>query len=187
MSGTELWRKDLSETGGYMDIFGKYQPGNVKAIKIYTDKVCVIVGASVTCIKLEDGRLQWEHEMGSLYSQILIRNEIGCFFANGGYRLINMESGEWITHVIRLNKISLRDDDIILPTGRGFVFEGDYLWHDLSNGGMNYISAIDPLTGKYVWLEKIECRGEFAEPPGFYNDKMYIKTTEGDLLVFNKV
>lgn len=183
-----VWEKDLSGVGSYTDIFGKQQEGVIyrSGIKIYEDRLIVVIGRKMMAYALSTGYLIWELEMQKapfgLY--LVIDGDTGYCTDSLGYISVDLKAGAFLSGVIVLKQIIIKDKTII-PSGRDMVVKDGLLWHSISDNGVNIIAAIEPASGDYISYQQVKARG-WISAPRFHENKMYLLTSERELLIFGK-
>jgi|GEM_PF-2636737 len=180
------WQLDLSESGSYKDVFGKKQIGEIKSVHSDQNSVIVVAGTVIVCYNLTTGNAMWElkSERWPFGKWLIVDGNVGYVAGEIGYQCIDLVNGTFISPVFTLKNIEIANKSIS-PSGREMVLNDGLLWHSISDSGISVIAAIDPSSGEYVWHQKIETKG-WIHSPKFYLDKMYILSSEGELLIYQK-
>ncbi len=62
-------------------------------------------------------------------------------------------------------------------------FTADYAWQYVTP---SYVGVMDATTGEVLWSQQLEKTGGLPEAPKVTNDKLYIRTNNGVLHIFEK-
>ena len=100
---------------------------------------------------------------------------------------INLDTGEesgygWIHD--RLPDFEYGDRSY-WPAGHRVVYHNGFLWYLVYDAGDSFIIAINPETGDYEWIHKVDTY-EKADEIQFYEDKMFVLDTGGYLHIYEK-
>lgn len=184
--GNYLWSSSLSDIGRYNDIFGREQIGKLKIVCPHNNNVIVVAGRAAVCYELSTGKVIWElkNERWPFGNWMIIDGDIGYITGEIGYQSIDLIRGEFILPNVSLKNIQISKKNV-LPSGRQMIMHDGLLWHSITDSGISVIAAIAPDSGEYVWYQKVETLG-WLHSPKFYLDKMYILSSEGELLIYQK-
>ena len=71
------------------------------------------------------------------------------------------------------------------PAGYKVVYHKGLLWYRVYSSGESFILAIDPETGEYKWIHKVETYEKVMDIK-FYDDKMFVTDTDNNLFIYEE-
>jgi hypothetical protein len=147
------------------------------------DQIYVLFGSRVICLKFS-GEIFWTVDLEFRPTRMHINGDIGYIITSGKMVKIDLLTGQVI--------FSRKMEDIEWA-GQKLVFQGsqleffkNLLWCPVQTSGHNFICAVDPESGETKWIHNINAP-HFINLPKFYNDKMYVLDTGGNLYFFSQV
>ena len=71
------------------------------------------------------------------------------------------------------------------PAGDRVVYHKGLLWYEVFISGYAFILAIDPETGEYKWIHKVETYERVMDIK-FYDDKMFLLDSGNTLFIYEE-
>ena len=71
------------------------------------------------------------------------------------------------------------------PAGHRVVYHKGLLWYRVYSSGESFILAIDPETGEYKWIHKVDTYEKVMDIK-FYDDKMFVTDTGYNLFIYEE-
>ena len=180
---TLLWQKNIR------DIFNEEDRENnqlqIQEIYAYKNTFIIVTTFGTVCLKQVDGSLIWKTDSYARTMEIV--GNIGYVCTSLSLYKINLDTGEesgygWIHD--RLPDFEYGDRSY-WPAGHRVVYHNGFLWYLVYDAGDSFIIAINPETGDYEWIHKVDTY-EKADEIQFYEDKMFVSDTGGYLHIYEK-
>ena len=181
---TLLWQKEMR------DFFNNEEDSEnnqlqIQEIYAYKDTFIVVTTFGTVCLKQVDGSLIWKTDSYARTMEIV--GNIGYVCTSLSLYKINLDTGEesgygWIHD--RLPDFEYGDRSY-WPAGHRVVYHNGFLWYLVYDAGDSFIIAINPETGDYEWIHKVDTY-EKADEIQFYEDKMFVSDTGGYLHIYEK-
>ena len=179
-----LWQKEMR------DFFNNEEDSKnnqlqIQEIYAYKDTFIVVTTFGTVCLKQVDGSLIWKTDSYARTMEIV--GNIGYVCTSLSLYKINLDTGEesgygWIHN--RLPDFEYGDRSY-WPAGHRVVYHNGFLWYLVYDAGDSFIIAINPETGDYEWIHKVDTY-EKADEIQFYEDKMFVLDTGGYLHIYEK-
>ena len=179
-----LWQKEMR------DFFNNEEDSEnnqlqIQEIYAYKDTFIVVTTFGTVCLKQVDGSLIWKTDSYARTMEIV--GNIGYVCTSLSLYKINLDTGEesgygWIHD--RLPDFEYGDRSY-WPAGHRVVYHNGFLWYLVYDAGDSFIIAINPETGDYEWIHKVDTY-EKADEIQFYEDKMFVLDTGGYLHIYEK-
>ncbi len=179
-----LWQKEMR------DFFNNEEDSKnnqlqIQEIYAYKDTFIVVTTFGTVCLKQVDGSLIWKTDSYARTMEIV--GNIGYVCTSLSLYKINLDTGEesgygWIHD--RLPDFEYGDRSY-WPAGHRVVYHNGFLWYLVYDAGDSFIIAINPETGDYEWIHKVDTY-EKADEIQFYENKMFVSDTGGYLHIYEK-
>ena len=181
---TLLWQKEMR------DFFNNEEDSEnnqlqIQEIYAYKNTFIIVTTFGIVCLNQKDGSLFWKTDSYARTMEIV--GNIGYVCTSLSLYKINLDTGEesgygWIHD--RLPDFEYGDRSY-WPAGHRVVYHNGFLWYLVYDAGDSFIIAINPETGDYEWIHKVDTY-EKADEIQFYEDKMFVLDTGGYLHIYEK-
>lgn len=177
-----LWQKDLN------DYFLKDTETEVevKEVYLYENSLIVVTKAGVVRLNIETGELIWKTNYYACTMEIV--GQFGYVCTGLSLYRINLEDGE--TYNYGREYAQLPDFEYEGKTywaaGNRVVYHEGLLWYLAYDSGDSFVIAINLENAEYQWIHKIDTY-EKVDKIQFYQDKMFVSDSGGNLFIYEEM
>ena len=167
------------------DFFPNKEELCIYEIYSYRDTFIIIAGIGIVCISQKDGHLLWRLNKGAFTMEIV--GNLGYVCTGLSLYWVNLDTGEKHGYGRKYDRLPdfEYNGETHWPSGHRVVYHKGLLWYRVYSSGESFILAIDPETGKYKWIHKVETYERVMDIK-FYDDKMFVTDTGYNLFIYEE-
>ena len=167
------------------DFFPDKEELCIYEIYSYRDTFIIIAGIGIVCISQKDGHLLWRLNKGAFTMEIV--GNLGYVCTGLSLYWVNLDTGEKHGYGRKYDRLPdfEYNGETHWPSGHRVVYHKGLLWYRVYSSGESFILAIDPETGEYKWIHKVETYEKVMDIK-FYDDKMFVTDTGYNLFIYEE-
>ena len=167
------------------DFFPDKEELCIYEIYSYRDTFIIIAGIGIVCISQKDGHLLWRLNKGAFTMEIV--GNLGYVCTGLSLYWVNLDTGEKYGYGRKYDRLPdfEYNGETYWPAGYRVVYHKGLLWYEVFISGYAFILAIDPETGEYKWIHKVETYEKVMDIK-FYDDKMFVTDTGYNLFIYEE-
>ena len=165
------------------DFFPDKEELCIYEIYSYRDTFIIIAGIGIVCISQKDGHLLWRLNKGAFTMEIV--GNLGYVCTGLSLYWVNLDTGEKHGYGRKYDRLPdfEYNGETHWPSGHRVVYHKGLLWYRVYSSGESFILAIDPETGEYKWIHKVETYEKVMDIK-FYDDKMFLLDSGNTLFIY---
>ena len=167
------------------DFFPDKEELCIYEIYSYKDTFIIIAGIGIVCISQKDGHLLWRLNKGAFTMEIV--GNLGYVCTGLSLYWVNLDTGEKHGYGRKYDRLPdfEYNGETHWPSGHRVVYHKGLLWYRVYSSGESFILAIDPKTGEYKWIHKVETYEKVMDIK-FYDDKMFLLDSGNTLFIYEE-
>ena len=167
------------------DFFPDKEELCIYEIYSYRDTFIIIAGIGIVCISQKDGHLLWRLNKGAFTMEIV--GNLGYVCTGLSLYWVNLDTGEKHGYGRKYDRLPdfEYNGETHWPSGHRVVYHKGLLWYRVYSSGESFILAIDPETGEYKWIHKVETYEKVMDIK-FYDDKMFLLDSGNTLFIYEE-
>ena len=167
------------------DFFPDKEELCIYEIYSYRDTFIIIAGIGIVCISQKDGHLLWRLNKGAFTMEIV--GNLGYVCTGLSLYWVNLDTGEKHGYGRKYDRLPdfEYNGETYWPAGHRVVYHKGLLWYEVFISGYAFILAIDPETGEYKWIHKVETYERVMDIK-FYDDKMFLLDSGNTLFIYEE-
>ena len=167
------------------DFFPDKEELCIYEIYSYRDTFIIIAGIGIVCISQKDGHLLWRLNKGAFTMEIV--GNLGYVCTGLSLYWVNLDTGEKHGYGRKYDRLPdfEYNGETHWPSGHRVVYHKGLLWYEVFISGYAFILAIDPETGEYKWIHKVETYERVMDIK-FYDDKMFLLDSGNTLFIYEE-
>ena len=167
------------------DFFPDKEELCIYEIYSYRDTFIIIAGIGIVCISQKDGHLLWRLNKGAFTMEIV--GNLGYVCTGLSLYWVNLDTGEKHGYGRKYDRLPdfEYNGETHWPSGHRVVYHKGLLWYRVYSSGESFILAIDPETGEYKWIHKVDTYEKVMDIK-FYDDKMFVTDTGYNLFIYEE-
>ena len=167
------------------DFFPDKEELCIYEIYSYRDTFIIIAGIGIVCISQKDGHLLWRLNKGAFTMEIV--GNLGYVCTGLSLYWVNLDTGEKYGYGRKYDRLPdfEYNGETYWPAGYRVVYHKGLLWYEVFISGYAFILAIDPETGEYKWIHKVETYEKVMDIK-FYDDKMFLLDSGNTLFIYEE-
>ena len=167
------------------DFFPDKEELCIYEIYSYRDTFIIIAGIGIVCISQKDGHLLWRLNKGAFTMEIV--GNLGYVCTGLSLYWVNLDTGEKHGYGRKYDRLPdfEYNGEPHWPSGHRVVYHKGLLWYRVYSSGESFILAIDPETGEYKWIHKVETYEKVMDIK-FYDDKMFLLDSVNTLFIYEE-
>ena len=174
-----LWQQDIQ------DFFPGKEELSILEIYSYKDTFIIIARVGIVCLSQKDGSLIWKCDHYARTMEIV--GHYGYVCTSLSFYRVDLDTGE--SYDYDREYAALPDFEYngknYWPAGHRVVYHKGLLWYRVYSSGESFILAIDPETGEYKWIHKVDTYEKVMDIK-FYDDKMFVTDTGYNLFIYEE-
>ena len=174
-----LWQQDIQ------DFFPGKEELSILEIYSYKDTFIIIARVGIVCLSQKDGSLIWKCNYYARTMEIV--GHYGYVCTSLSFYRVDLDTGE--SYDYDREYAALPDfeynGETYWPAGHRVVYHKGLLWYRVYSSGESFILAIDPETGEYKWIHKVDTYEKVMDIK-FYDDKMFVTDTGYNLFIYEE-
>ncbi|MBD0824022.1 hypothetical protein [Aestuariibaculum marinum] len=178
-----LWQKDFSKIAEYQEIDGSIETGEIREVYNYKDTIAVLTQLYVFKIDILTGGIISQQKLpwGFMALSIHKNRAYSCY----GFHFIeiNLDTLE-VINFQRMEYEEHKNKPHFAIMNHPVYHEGLVFHAVRLEGGLHCVGAIDPNTGKRVWIHPIGVYD--INSIAFHEDKMFVHDIDGTLHIYEK-
>ena len=174
-----LWQQDIQ------DFFPEEEELSILEIYSYKDTFIIIARVGIVCLSQKDGSLIWKVNSGARTMEIV--GNLGYVCTGLSLYWVNLDTGEKYGYGRKYDRLPdfEYNGETYWPAGYRVVYHKGLLWYEVFISGYAFILAIDPETGEYKWIHKVETYERVMDIK-FYDDKMFLLDSGNTLFIYEE-
>ena len=174
-----LWQQNIQ------DFFPGEEELSIFEIYSYKDTFIIIARVGIVCLSQKDGHLLWRLNKGAFTMEIV--GNLGYVCTGLSLYWVNLDNGEKYGYGRKYDRLPdfEYNGETYWPAGYRVVYHKGLLWYRVYSSGESFILAIDPETGEYKWIHKVETYEKVMDIK-FYDDKMFVTDTGYNLFIYEE-
>ena len=167
------------------DFFPDKEELCIYEIYSYKDTFIIIAGIGIICLSQKDGHLLWRLNKGAFTMEIV--GNLGYVCTGLSLYWVNLDTGEKYGYGRKYDRLPdfEYNGETYWPSGHRVVYHKGLLWYRVYSSGESFILVIDPETGEYKWIHKVETYEKVMDIK-FYDDKMFVTDTGYNLFIYEE-
>ena len=157
----------------------------IYSVHPYKNTFIVIAKMGIVCISQKDGSLIWKCDHYARTMEIV--GNLGYVCTGLSLYWVNLDNGEKYGYGRKYDRLPdfEYNGETYWPAGHRVVYHKGLLWYEVFISGYAFILAIDPETGEYKWIHKVETYERVMDIK-FYNDKMFLLDSGNTLFIYEE-
>ena len=174
-----LWQQNIQ------DFFPGEEELSIFEIYSYKDTFIIIARVGIVCLSQKDGHLLWRLNKGAFTMEIV--GNLGYVCTGLSLYWVNLDNGEKYGYGRKYDRLPdfEYNGETYWPAGHRVVYHKGLLWYEVFISGYAFILAIDPETGEYKWIHKVETYERVMDIK-FYDDKMFLLDSGNTLFIYEE-
>lgn len=174
-----LWQQNIQ------DFFPGEEDLSILEIYSYKDTFIIIARVGIVCLSQKDGSLIWKCDYYARTMEIV--GHYGYVCTSLSFYRVDLDTGEKYGYGRKYDRLPdfEYNGKNHWPSGHRVVYHKGLLWYEVFISGYAFILAIDPETGKYKWIHKVETYEKVMDIK-FYDDKMFVTDTGYNLFIYEE-
>ena len=174
-----LWQQNIQ------DFFPGEEELSILEIYSYKDTFIIIARVGIVCLSQKEGSLIWMVNSGARTMEIV--GNLGYVCTGLSLYWVNLDTGEKYGYGRKYDRLPdfEYNGETYWPAGYKVVYHKGLLWYRVYSSGESFILAIDPETGEYKWIHKVETYEKVMDIK-FYDDKMFVTDTGYNLFIYEE-
>ena len=167
------------------DFFPGEEDLSILEIYSYKDTFIIIARVGIVCLSQKDGHLLWRLNKGAFTMEIV--GNLGYVCTGLSLYWVNLDTGEKYGYGRKYDRLPdfEYNGETYWPAGHRVVYHKGLLWYEVFISGYAFILAIDPETGEYKWIHKVETYERVMDIK-FYDDKMFLLDSGNTLFIYEE-
>ena len=167
------------------DFFSKEEEIEIYSVHPYKNTFIVIAKRGIVCISQKDGSLIWKSDYYARTMEIV--GNLGYVCTGLSLYWVNLDNGEKYGYGRKYDRLPdfEYNGETYWPAGHRVVYHKGLLWYEVFISGYAFILAIDPETGEYKWIHKVETYERVMDIK-FYDDKMFLLDSGNTLFIYEE-
>ena len=167
------------------DFFPGEEELSILEIYSYKDTFIIIARVGIVCLSQKDGSLIWKSDYYARTMEIV--GHYGYVCTSLSFYRVNLDTGEKYGYGRKYDRLPdfEYNGENHWPAGYRVVYHKGLLWYRVYSSGESFILAIDPETGEYKWIHKVETYEKVMDIK-FYDDKMFVTDTGYNLFIYEE-
>ena len=167
------------------DFFSKEEEIEIYSVHPYKNTFIVIAKRGIVCISQKDGSLIWKSDYYARTMEIV--GNLGYVCTGLSLYWVNLDNGEKYGYGRKYDRLPdfEYNGETYWPAGHRVVYHKGLLWYEVFISGYAFILAIDPETGEYKWIHKVETYERVMDIK-FYEDKMFLLDSGNTLFIYEE-
>ena len=139
----------------------------------------------IVCLSQKDGSLIWKSDYYARTMEIV--ENLGYVCTGLSLYWVNLNNGEKYGYGRKYDRLPdfEYNGETYWPAGYRVVYHKELLWYEVFISGYAFILAIDPETGEYKWIHKVETYERVMDIK-FYDDKMFLLDSGNTLFIYEE-
>ena len=157
----------------------------IYSVHPYKNTFIVIAKMGIVCISQKDGSLIWKSDYYARTMEIV--GNLGYVCTGLSLYWVNLDNGEKYGYGRKYDRLPdfEYNGETYWPAGHRVVYHKGLLWYEVFISGYAFILAIDPETGEYKWIHKVETYERVMDIK-FYDDKMFLLDSGNMLFIYEE-
>ena len=174
-----LWQQDIQ------DFFPGKEELSILEIYSYKDTFIIIARVGIVCLSQKDGSLIWKCDHYARTMEIV--GHYGYVCTSLSFYRVDLDTGEKYGYGRKNDRLPdfEYNGKNYWPAGHRVVYHKGLLWYRVYSSGESFILAIDPETGEYKWIHKVDTYEKVMDIK-FYDDKMFVTDTGYNLFIYEE-
>ena len=174
-----LWQQNIQ------DFFPGEEELSILEIYSYKDTFIIIARVGIVCLSQKDGSLIWKCDHYARTMEIV--GHYGYVCTSLSFYRVDLDTGEFYNYNRKYSRLPdfEYNGENHWPSGHRVVYHKGLLWYRVYSSGESFILAIDPETGEYKWIHKVETYEKVMDIK-FYDDKMFVTDTGYNLFIYEE-
>ena len=174
-----LWQQNIQ------DFFPGEEELSIFEIYSYKDTFIIIARVGIVCLSQKDGHLLWRLNKGAFTMEIV--GNLGYVCTGLSLYWVNLDNGEKYGYGRKYDRLPdfEYNGETYWPAGYRVVYHKGLLWYRVYSSGESFILVIDPETGEYKWIHKVETYEKVMDIK-FYDDKMFLLDSGNTLFIYEE-
>lgn len=174
-----LWQQNIQ------DFFPNKEEFRIYEIYPYKDTFIVVTRTGIVCLSQKEGSLIWKVNSGACTMEIV--GNLGYVCTGLSLYWVNLDTGEKYGYGRKYDRLPdfEYNGETYWPAGYRVVYHKGLLWYEVFISGYAFILAIDPETGEYKWIHKVETYERVMDIK-FYDDKMFLLDSGNTLFIYEE-
>ena len=167
------------------DFFPGEEELSILEIYSYKDTFIIIARVGIVCLSQKDGSLIWKCDHYALTMEIV--GHYGYVCTSLSFYRVDLDTGEFYNYNRKYSRLPdfEYNGENHWPAGHRVVYHKGLLWYRVYSSGESFILVIDPETGEYKWIHKVETYEKVMDIK-FYDDKMFVTDTGYNLFIYEE-
>ena len=167
------------------DFFSKEEEIEIYSVHPYKNTFIVIAKMGIVCLSQKDGSLIWKCDHYARTMEIV--GNLGYVCTGLSLYWVNLDNGEKYGYGRKYDRLPdfEYNGETYWPAGHRVVYHKGLLWYEVFISGYAFILAIDPETGEYKWIHKVETYERVMDIK-FYDDKMFLLDSGNTLFIYEE-
>ena len=174
-----LWQQDIQ------DFFPGKEDLSILEIYSYKDTFIIIARVGIVCLSQKDGSLIWKCDYYARTMEIV--GHYGYVCTSLSFYRVDLDNGEKYGYGRKYDRLPdfEYNGENHWPSGHRVVYHKGLLWYIVYSSGESFILVIDPETGEYKWIHKVETYEKVMDIK-FYDDKMFLLDSGNTLFIYEE-
>ena len=174
-----LWQQNIQ------DFFPDKEELCIYEIYPYKDTFIVVTRTGIVCLSQKEGSLIWKVNSGARTMEIV--GNLGYVCTGLSLYWVNLDNGEKYGYGRKYDRLPdfEYNGETYWPAGYRVVYHKGLLWYEVFISGYAFILAIDPETGEYKWIHRVETYERVMDIK-FYDDKMFLLDSGNTLFIYEE-
>ena len=157
----------------------------IYSVHPYKNTFIVIAKMGIVCISQKDGSLIWKCDHYARTMEIV--GNLGYVCTGLSLYWVNLDNGEKYGYGRKYDRLPdfEYNGETYWPAGYRVVYHKGLLWYEVFISGYAFILGIDPETGEYKWIHKVETYERVMDIK-FYDDKMFLLDSGNTLFIYEE-
>ena len=157
----------------------------IYSVHPYKNTFIVIAKMGIVCLSQKDGSLIWKCDHYARTMEIV--GHYGYVCTSLSFYRVDLDTGEFYNYNRKYSRLPdfEYNGETYWPAGYRVVYHKGLLWYEVFISGYAFILAIDPETGKYKWIHKVETYERVMDIK-FYDDKMFLLDSGNTLFIYEE-
>ena len=173
-----LWQQNIQD----------FFPGEeieIYSVHPYKNTFIVIAKMGIVCLSQKDGSLIWKCDHYARTMEIV--DHYGYVCTSLSFYRVDLDTGEFYNYNRKYSRLPdfEYNGETYWPAGYRVVYHKGLLWYEVFISGYAFILAIDPETGEYKWIHKVETYERVMDIK-FYDDKMFLLDSGNTLFIYEE-
>ena len=167
------------------DFFPGEEDLSILEIYSYKDTFIIIARVGIVCLSQKDGSLIWKSDYYACTMEIV--GHYGYVCTSLSFYRVDLDTGEKYGYGRKYDRLPdfEYNGKNYWPAGHRVVYHKGLLWYRVYSSGESFILAIDPETGEYKWIHKVDTYEKVMDIK-FYDDKMFVTDTGYNLFIYEE-